>query len=624
MPSRSAITKLQSLSLMYIIILSLVLSYAAYLKTLPPPPKPAEFRLTDMQVFNGFANSSEAGIGEPVTISVKVANVGEKAGSYTINLTIDGAVEQTRNVTLEGGASTTVEFVITKNKGGSYAVQIYSLTGTFKIKAPPSLTHTLKVESTNLKFGGYPLSGVIFTLDGENHETPYSATLNAGTHTISMTEEYQTGYYRYRFFNWEDGSKALTRTVNLLKDVSIVANYDQVASCPWLYTWNGNGYSFVAELSGSGYLGYFDRSREPPAFNKPFPWDYVKLDRTQLRLKNGYYDMVMSQVTDEIIYLDAAWLLVVDHSPDVNVFSMAGTEFTDPNLLGKIYTVSKNPLMPISCVNEKGEDCLSHISKLDGVCTSSEFGKWQYLELNLGDLSNAKEIKLIVNGYTDWFKGWEAEWAKLVQHPGFKGTVYPYMEVKDKNGNWMRVPKSRDIPELRDTARTFVVDLTGLFPTNDYTIRINYFVKEYFDFIGVDTTSQQDVATHRLDPVFADLHQILKTQSASTGNFTRYGDVVPLLIGVDDKFVIMRQGDEVSLKIPQTAPPPENMERDCFLYVCLWYKKVGNPAYKFAVDPLPFYNMNAFPYPPAESYPYDEEHLRYLREYNTRIIRAAS
>jgi hypothetical protein len=71
--------------------------------------------------------------------------------------------------------------------------------------------------------------------------------------------------------------------------------------------------------------------------------------------------------------------------------------------------------------------------------------------------------------------------------------------------------------------------------------------------------------------------------------------------------------------VPNDIPPPsEGMERDFFLYTCMWYKKLGNRAYNFTVDPLPFYNMTAFPYPPTESYPYDYEHQNYLAEFNTR------
>ena len=52
----------------------------------------------------------------------------------------------------------------------------------------------------------------------------------------------------------------------------------------------------------------------------------------------------------------------------------------------------------------------------------------------------------------------------------------------------------------------------------------------------------------------------------------------------------------------------------------MWYKKLGNRAYNFTVEPLPFYDMSAFPYPSTENYPNDPAHLEYLMEYNTRRI----
>ncbi|MCW3997751.1 MAG: hypothetical protein NWF10_04205, partial [Candidatus Bathyarchaeota archaeon] len=93
-----------------------------------------------------------------------------------------------------------------------------------------------------------------------------------------------------------------------------------------------------------------------------------------------------------------------------------------------------------------------------------------------------------------------------------------------------------------------------------------------------------------------------------------------------DKFVIGRQGDEVSLLFPVSglAPIAEGMERDYFVFVALWFKdKTGNWGYgfDFTVDPLPFMEMSGFPYPlDTESYPYDQEHVQYLQEYNTREI----
>jgi hypothetical protein len=75
---------------------------------------------------------------------------------------------------------------------------------------------------------------------------------------------------------------------------------------------------------------------------------------------------------------------------------------------------------------------------------------------------------------------------------GTQITPPPLLEVKAANGSWIPVLESRQFPLPPDAkARTFVVDLTGLFPTNDYSIRIRT-LERNFDYIGVDTSLQQN------------------------------------------------------------------------------------------------------------------------------------
>ncbi|MEM2088974.1 MAG: hypothetical protein QXF52_09965 [Thermoproteota archaeon] len=613
--SRPVVAKLKRVLIIDLLIIAFAAGAYYYTQIQELNVEPADFQAYNLQI-----DPDEAWPNQTIKISVEVSNIRSVTGTYVLNLTVKDEVWGNKTLQLGIGESTTVEFTVSKAEEGSYPIKIGGLSGEFKIV--PVGTHTLIVKPH------LNITGLSFLLNNENHSIPYSAVLNEGTYTISVPEECEARLQNnppstFRFMNWGDNSRELTITINLVSKMEITVIYGQVQSCPWLYIWNGTSYVFVAEISGSGYLGYFDRSRVPPAFNKPYPWDYVKLDRSQLQPRNGSYDMVMTQVTDEIIYLDGTWLMMVDHPPDLNVYSSKGTEFTDPSIASKIFTVSKNLSPPVSCINDLGEDCLPQISKLDEVYASvHEFGKWQYFELNLGNLSGAKEIRLVINGYTSWFLGWERKWVELLGNPDFlesKPSVYPYLQVKDENGSWMSVPKNRDIPEFAATPRTFIVELTGLFPTSNYSIRINTLILVHIDFIGVDTSPQQNVTIYRLNPVSADLHQKYDTLSTSKGNFTRFGDVAPLLYSVDDMFVVMRQGDEIHLIIPNTIEPPqENMERDFFLVTCAWYKKNGNPAYDFTVDLLPFYDMSAFPYPDEESYPYDAEHLEYLSKYNTR------
>ena len=229
---------------------------------------------------------------------------------------------------------------------------------------------------------------------------------------------------------------------------------------------------------------------------------------------------------------------------------------------------------------------------------------------------------ILSDDYNTWIDGF---FAQPVPN-GTQITPPPYMEIKDASGNWVRVQESRQLPIPPDgVARTFVVDMTGLFPTDDYSLRISNFWNVTFDYIGIDTSPQRDVTITPIYPE-ANLYQAFPTNSNSEGNFTRYGNVTELVLNADDKFVIGRQGDEISLKFPDDiGAPADGMERDVFFFISLWFKdEYGNWGFGFGfnVDPLPFQNMSGFPYPPTESYPYDAEHLEYILNYNWRTITA--
>jgi hypothetical protein len=261
------------------------------------------------------------------------------------------------------------------------------------------------------------------------------------------------------------------------------------------------------------------------------------------------------------------------------------------------------------------------------------------LTLDLGNLSFAPQIKLLMTGMVDWgladpYYAWinsfkDAVIQGLVPN-GTQITPAPYMEVKDVNGNWIRVSQDRQIPIPSDyNARTFTVDLTGLFPSdvNDCQVRFTNFWNVTYDYIGIDTTQQQNIMIQKLMPSSAILSQMWDTQSNASGAFTRYGDVASLIKNADDMFVIGRQGDQVNIQFSTAdlAPLAQGMERDYFFVVACWFKDpLGNWGYgfNFTVNPMPFMDMSGFPYPITESYPYDAVHLAYIQEYNTRIITA--
>ena len=725
MVSKSAITKVEALLIIDVIIVAIATGVYLYLQNTGElavfASKPAEFTVTDLTI-----QPFEAGLGEPILISANVTNVGEEEGSYSANLTINNVLKESQTILLSGGNSSVVEFIDIENVEGTYFVEIGGLNGTFTITdvPPPSTlkvsylihtpneawvneTITISVNVTNtgneaisysLPFrvndvikgvkaiqlsagetqtvnctvtessegtystnvgglqGSFKIvptgyhtltvlasgSGVLdFTLNGVGYQTSYSELLPVGEYTLAVPSTFSTETALFQFKYWSDGDTSATKKVNLQSRLVLVAQYQLIsgyASCPSLFIWNGTNYAYVSMVSSRGYLGYINYINEDgwPVYWRNYPWDYIKLDRGQLQPRNGYYDLIMTERANEIFYLDATYMLVVDHPSNVNVYTTMGEQYLDPNYVGQIYTVGKNPLTPISAVNEEGEDVLPQISKLDEIYTTAHNGiyseslyniTWNRLTLNLGNLSGAKQIKLIVNGILDWGPdedqgNWYESFFTQPVPNGTQPTPPPYMEVKDANGNWVRVPESRQFPLMPDeTPRTFVVDLTDLFLTNDYSLRINNFWNVTFDYVGVDTTPQENVTIRRINLAYASFDQAIYVYSAASGCFTRYGDVIQLVLNADDKFVIGKRGDRVSLQFPANlASPAEGMERDFFLITSLWFKEEGNPAVEFTVDPLPFHNMSGFPYPSTESYPYDEDHSSYLREYNTRTL----
>ncbi|KON31150.1 hypothetical protein AC477_04365 [miscellaneous Crenarchaeota group-1 archaeon SG8-32-1] len=597
----------------------------------------------DIVVYSMFVSPYEVWEGEIVTIKAKADNLANEPGTLQARILAGGEVATTEIFQLEAGETNKqIELTIVAGSPDSYAVkfinlgdQTNTLSGFFQVV--PDGFHTLSVSGT---------LGLTFLLNGVNITAPYFELLEVGTYALAVPQSILYNGDWFNFTRWEDGSTSLTRTVDLsLGRVSANPTFIFTGtSCPSLYTWNGTNYEYVAEVSNHGWLGYINYISENPDWNIIYwrnnPWDYIKLDQNQLHPRNNeYYDLILTQNWDEIFYLDAAHMMVVDHPSDVDVYSTMVEQYIDPDYMGQIYTVNKeNQLTPLSAFNEKGEDMLPMISDIDDIFTSGKDGitspswdniNWNRLTLDLGDLSNAEQIKLVVRGVVDWgspddYNTWIDSFFVQPVPNGTQITPPPYMEVKDANGNWVRVQESRQFPIPPDSVpRTFVVDLTGLFPTDDYSLRINNFWNVTFDYIGVDTSPQREIIIHQIYPE-ANLYPVFPTNSQSEGNFTRYGNVTKLILNADDKFVIGRQGDEVSLTFPDDiGAPPEGMERDIFFYVSLWFKdEYGNWGFGFGftVDPLPFQNMSGFPYPPTESYPYTQENLEYLSEYNTRQI----
>jgi hypothetical protein len=68
-----------------------------------------------------------------VTISINVANSGGETGSYNAVLYINGAVEDSQLVSLAGGMTKNVIFMVSKSDAGVYDVSIAGQSGQFEV-----------------------------------------------------------------------------------------------------------------------------------------------------------------------------------------------------------------------------------------------------------------------------------------------------------------------------------------------------------------------------------------------------------------------------------------------------------------------------------------------------------
>ena len=105
-----------------IIVIVAIAGIGGYLVLKGEVPASAEFEVSNLTF-----SPSEVEAGEPVIISAMVKNVGDLEGTYTVELKIDGEIQETKDVTLAGGATETVSFMVTRDASGTYTIGVNGL-----------------------------------------------------------------------------------------------------------------------------------------------------------------------------------------------------------------------------------------------------------------------------------------------------------------------------------------------------------------------------------------------------------------------------------------------------------------------------------------------------------------
>jgi hypothetical protein len=264
-----------------------------------------------------------------------------------------------------------------------------------------------------------------------------------------------------------------------------------------------------------------------------------------------------------------------------------------------------------------------------------------YLELELPQTYTSGPLRLLMHGFIEYFSATSG----FAAHQSGIDPVVPFLEVQSASGEWRRVRDDIGFPA--GLARTMVADLTGKLPPGTSRVRIGTNLNIYWDQIVIDETP--DVTGIRMQTVplaeaslqflgyprqvegdpKSDLWYVYEDISSTgpyarhAGNFTSYGNVLPLVSGADDRFVIIGSGDEVALEFDPSSLPPlqPGWSRDYFLYADGFAKDMDfYESLSDTVEPLPFHAMPRYPYGSDTRYPTSPEHLLYRLTYNTRYI----
>jgi Flp pilus assembly protein TadD len=432
-------------------------------------------------------------------------------------------------------------------------------------------------------------------------------------------------------------------------DMDIVTEQRLKASCPFLFAYNGKQMEFVKDAVPWGSaIGLRINTLGSAQIAATGEW--YKIGRDQLVPHDGYYDLRITAELWEVYYYDYLALMTVDHPVGTEIF--VDERFVIPPLKLGFTTVS-TPHKIARAIDDTGQDVTGIVDTLDGKALAS-FGRGQYqgitrdhyLEIDLGDdapksgplylvaQGSIHDTESSVNVAVTQGSQWRAHGLSL--------------EVPDGHGGWVTAQDNLGFPAGRK--KTILFNLTNVFrPGTQRRVRIRTNLEIYWDCIQwAQGAPDAPLKTLTLNPNSADLHyrgySVMHMPGAARapevpdysqiegtkqrwrdliGYYTRYGDVRELVDHIDDRYVIVNSGDELSLRFAEQPPPPAGWVRDFVIVGDGWIKDGDyNSTFSKTVLPLPYHAKNEYTTRPGkleDEWVY-QNHPDDWKTYHTRYV----
>ena len=418
-------------------------------------------------------------------------------------------------------------------------------------------------------------------------------------------------------------------------------------SCPYLYVWDGHEFKFITDILGAAPLGL------PVAkshYIEADPEEFLALGGEDKFLpRDGTYEIRLTEELREVLYLDEASLVVVDHPSDTVVLPTSKLHPGKPFPPHELWTL--RPVAELKhATRSDGLDVTAALATTDQQMVSPVklreaqlrgLAEPFFVTMDFGALPTNRPLVLALNGWLRFGGGMANIGASLDANLPFP---FPTLEAELPDGSWKKVDVNVGAPCGK--TKTILVDLENKLPSGTRQLRLTTAFEIHWDSAAlcekvsdaqnkqVQFTSDRTDLRWRgfsefqnlptslpLTPNYTKLRTAAPWRRTPSGWCTRYGEVNELVNTRDNALALLNGGDELALsfRADKLPPKPSGFTRSFFLHVVGWDKDadfhVGQGS---RVEPLPFRGMDDQAYDQLirPSTINDE----WIKKYNTRWI----
>lgn len=430
------------------------------------------------------------------------------------------------------------------------------------------------------------------------------------------------------------------------QQIAMVELVRPTGSCPYLYRWNGKEFTFVTDLLGAAPIGL------PVAeghYIEADPDEIVRIGgEADFPPRDGRFVLQITEELREVLYLDQAELLIVDHPPGTEVVS------TDKLVPGRPFPptgwITLRHSRPAShAVNLAGTDVTEALRSTDqSMVSPTELRSPQQrghafqhgVVLDFGPISTKAPNVLILEGWLRFGGGMANIAASRDPDIPFP---FPTLEA-EVEGAWLSIDVTVGAPCGK--TKTILVDLENKLPEGTRRLRLKAGFEIHWDRIALaEKAGESETLVQRLSPSSTDLHwrgysefkdlpwsqpltpDYARVQSwpdwriTPSGWCTRYGPIDQLVAARDGGLALLNGGDELTLEFAADGirPKQSSSTRTFFLFSVGWDKDADfHVVQGNRVEPLPWEGMDDQRYgrEPRPHHPGDILHSRF----NTRWV----